>query len=74
MSDIFQINYLVVFFPLKLSDVFYLVHGWNGEPAMLPLSQVQDRDGGSLLVTLRVVCYYGFNSLLQKKQKTKKNS
>ena len=44
----------------------YLVHGGDGQPAMLPLCHVQHGDGGSRLVPLRVITNDGFNPLRER--------
>lgn len=45
----------------------YLVHGRDGQPAMLPLCYIQHGNGGSCLVTVRVVTDDGLNPLRYQK-------
>lgn len=48
----------------------HLVHGRNRKPAMLPLSQVEQRDHGTAFVALRVDAEDGFDALRKTAERT----
>lgn len=57
----------------QLQDLGHLVHGGNGQPAVLALGQVQERDHGATLVSLRIDAKYGLHALLVLRRELERN-